>query len=285
MIVGDESLAISGYYTLYLIGMFGLYLTIRIKGGSVLWVVVPMVAIYSTLMILDAVVDLGNRAMGISTNPNLMAALLAFSVFFLRRRWKWLIPLALAAILCTGSYWAVGALVVCTAVGIYRKEIRVDRWVAISSSVIVILALLLVSLSGAFQSVWNMGKIEYMTSLIAEGKVEEAEHAAVGRLATYKNALREASIVGNGLYLTEYEIPWSEPVHNVPLMIFDEIGPIAAVAWLVTMGYTIRKSRKYRYPILAMFLISATGCYWFWTWTALGTYYWLSMGLVSNEVL
>ena len=281
-IIGGEGLNTSGTYMLYLLIMFGLFMTVRIKGESVLWIVVPIVIVYGTCVLVDEVMNLGFRASGLSGNPNLIAAMLAFCIFFLRGKWKWLIPLALAAIVCTGSYWALGALVVCGLFKLVRPGLHLGEGLFGFTSGLLAVVVVLLLVLGAFGSVWNVDKVSNIFLIAkSEGFVEGID-SATHRLDDYRYVRDNFSFFGNGL-LNASQVTNYRVIHNVPLMIADELGILAALAWLFTMVFGIYKVPKYRLVLLVMLLISVTGCYWFWHWASLGTCYWLTMGLVSKE--
>jgi len=310
-IVGNEPIESKLILAVYTFLMFLFYLVIRQKGQSVLWFIVPTLILYSLNAIVDEVINsttLCNlRAHGLSTNCDTLAALLVFCIFMLRGKWLWLAPLGVIAILLTGSYWVVGGIVVAGVVYIVLNH-RNFKWiyskVSVTIASVVILFCVVGLSTGVAQKIWQIGVVKevltgsnYPSIGGSSFNVDKGTTTILSRFDSWTArlsfvtfALSRFSWVGNGYFNNDEDVfnqpvvdklKGSMPIHNVPAMILDEIGPFAALAWLITMGYGIYKSKRYRYVLIAMLVTSCTGQYDFWYWTSLGSYYYLTMGLVS----
>lgn len=115
-----------------------------------------------------------------------------------------------------------------------------------------------------------------------------------GRFPAYERVLQNVDIFGHGFTLTHYRVddsgvPLEEMdreaqgiAHNVPLVIVEQIGPIAAAAWLVVTIYCFKiSSRKMR----IMWVIVASLCVFdHYIWTTIAPYWWLLIGITLWEV-
>jgi hypothetical protein len=289
--VGHEAIDDKVLLSSYLLLMIAFYFTAKQKGESLLWFVIPAVVLYSINAIVDAGLHPGIRAHGLSTNCDTLASMLVFCVFALRGKWVWLAPLAITAIMLTGSYWALGALVVTGIVYIIleRKKFRwFNRMMGVTVMVVVVLIVFTVAgfSTGIAQKIWNTERVESILQAGAPSAVVENFDKQTARLSYYKYAIDTFSWLGNGgsdskILLPEFN---ETKLHNTPAMILHSLGPFALIAWLVTMGYGIYKSKKYRYLLIAIFLAGLIGSYDFWHWSSLGSYYFLAIGLVGNEL-
>jgi len=288
MFYGSESVSTSSMYFLLLLFMFGLYYVATIKGPDLLKFAGPAVLLFGTTTIVDGLWGVGTednfRASGICGNCNTVAALLCVLVFMLRGKWKYLTPAALLAIVFTGSYWALVATTLACAFGLVTK--RID-WKSRMSLVVV--ALLVVTVVAGF-GVGKFSKV-WQTDRVIGGD-------AGPRLGVFKEALLDASILGHGFQPNSHQeldddlslVPneesrYGQPVHNVPLMIMDDLGILALVAFLVAMGYALYKTRRYKLALLALIVVSFTGQFDYWWFNALMPVYFVVMGVVSWEIL
>jgi len=99
-----------------------------------------------------------------------------------------------------------------------------------------------------------------------------------GRLPVYKQSVNEASMFGHGYAIYNAQ-DYHKKVHNVPLVIVDQIGLIPALAWLgVTLYCLVRSKHKYLWiGIIVLGLFNHT------TWTVFAPYWWLAVGLMAYE--
>jgi len=294
--VGSEPIGDRVLLSSYLLLMIVFYFTAKQKGESLLWFVIPAIVIYSINVIADGILHFGSRARGLSTNPDTLAAMLMFCIFMLRGRWVWLVPLGLAAIMWTGSYWAFSGLVVGGIVYLISKR-KEFRWNSrFARMLIVCLVLFCVFIGAGFatgmaERLLSLERITIVTQDVNSPAdlIRNIDTATYGRLTFYKYAFVDHfSWLGNGLNNVDNS-PFVEGIgrmliHNVPSMVMFELGPLALLAWLVTIGYGIWKSKKYRYVLIAILTLSVFGGSEFYTWYTFGSYYFLTLGLVGCEM-
>jgi len=95
-----------------------------------------------------------------------------------------------------------------------------------------------------------------------------------GRLPLYRQAIETASVTGHGYALYNKQ-DWYPKVHNVPLVVLDQVGILAAIAWVIVTGYCLFKSR-YKYLWLGLITL---GLFDHITWTVFAPYWWLIVGI------
>jgi hypothetical protein len=295
--VGSEAIGDKILLSAYFLMMIGLYFTAKQKGETLLWFAIPAIIVYSIDVIVDGLfVHYGIRARGISTNCNTVAAMLMFCIFMLRGRWIWLVSLALVAIALTGSYWALSGLAVGGIAYLVAKR-RELKWSNRITKLVIVCAILMCLMVGVGFSIGLGQKLFGFNRISAAGQnimssgnvLENLDSLTYGRFTFYKYAFVDKfSWLGNGLNNVENtaEVPGIGHmlIHNIPSMVMFELGPLALLVWLITIGYGIYISSKYRYVLVAVLCLSVFGGSEFYQWYTYGSYYFLTLGLVGNEI-
>lgn len=99
-----------------------------------------------------------------------------------------------------------------------------------------------------------------------------------GRLPAYQRALEEVSFFGHGFDRYSYQLQTGDVVvHQMPLIIVDQIGVLPALAWLFITGYLLYRSR-YPYIWAAVLAFSALD---YMLWTLFGYWWWAIVGVSS----
>jgi len=106
--------------------------------------------------------------------------------------------------------------------------------------------------------------------------VIERENPLVGRVRVANEAMSDIKPFGHGYSITEFSI---ETVHNVPLIIVDQIGILAALAWLAILGYCLIKT-KWRYAFIAILAMSIFDHY---IWTQVAPWWWAIAGVSTVD--
>lgn len=90
----------------------------------------------------------------------------------------------------------------------------------------------------------------------------------------YKTAVAEMSPLGHGYEMTKFN---KRTVHNVPLIIADQIGPVAAVAWLFIMVFGLIKTR-WKYGFACVLTLGVLDHF---IWTQIAPYWWVLAGVAT----
>ncbi len=291
-----DQIGSSIFFFVVMVFMFLIYVTALNKGHNLTWFAVPIICILSVSVMYDGLdrilhhEDFIGRATGFSDNTDQVASILAVCIFLLRDRWKWLAFPAMATILLTGSYWAVMALLGCAFVAICKREVSLSKqFLTALGTGILILLMIVVTSDSIRDRIWQEEKVRDV--------IEERDLRAADSLDTrayqYESVIQNFSFVGHGFYLetnkdgdilTE-QGRYGINIHNVPMLLLDDIGLLAALAWIFVTLVAIWVSKRYRYALLAVFIMSVTGSADWWWFNLWMPFYFTLIGLVSLEVM
>jgi len=285
---GSEGLSTSLMYFVLLVIMFLVYQVARIKGDELLKFIGPATALFSISILIYEMQYWGSRSSGICANPNTVACFLVVAIFLLKDRWRYLIPVAFAAILCTGSYWALFALAVTFIVKFCMGNVKIRSFVTVVIAILLVLFVFLYFTTDLGIIAWQRDTTE---TIVKEG--EDNVGAFDNRIRQYRGVIENISIQGHGLQpnaatednVVSKESRYGEPVHSVPLMILDDLGIIALISWLVVMLYSIWKCARYRYALIAMFVVSCFGTFDYWWFNSLMPFHFLLIGVAAWDIL
>ena len=198
--------------------------------------------------------------------------LLGMAVFI--HRWRWILAsLSIAALVATGSPEALFALAVLAVAILIRRD-----W---SKKIIVVCVLLLVGVILAVGLGYWDSTYTYVKSVITfETTVREAS-AIQYRIDTIVEAMQNIKPLGTGYNLTNYD---KTIVHNVPLIIIQQLGyfgVIAALAWLWVSIYCLVKTRlKYVWLI-----ILSLALFDHYIWTQMAMWWWVVVGISTAGIV
>ena len=261
--------------------MVGLVLASALIGKKLL-VLLPFIVItLSVAAIVGWISDRG-RVFALDLNPNVVASFLCVAIFLLTDKWKLLIPVAVVAILFTGSYWGalglLAGLAYLIATGQFSKQLA---YLLLISIAVAILGFTFFDLG----STWNTADVR---TVVSDGSVTSVGELDT-RLNQYEGAVENISVLGNGIILkyinedgTKLSVRYDDPVHNIFLKTLDDYGP-AALAILVTLlGYLFYKAKTYRVVLVALVFSSLGDYCWIW-YTSLMVWFFVIVGLASRE--
>lgn len=258
-----------GFVSLLMMG----YLAARICGKDILWVTGPAVILLSLAVIIRAGLS---WPIWITTyNYNLVVAIMILGTILCPWRQKWLlIALVLPSIFLTGAsigLVAIGAIVI---IMILQRD-----W---SRKILIPLALVGALIVGAVSAGFAQSAYE-RTHKIATESTNGGEITLGGRVDGYKFALEEFTLLGHGYAPQRTDAPKIDirSIHNTPLRIFYELGPLAMGAWLFIMFFGILKTRwKYVFGV-----ILALGMFdhMMWTWLAPLTFIILGVSTMDDN--
>jgi len=217
--------------------------------------------------------DFGNYAMAMRL---LVFGFLASTHIRPSRRW-WLLALVAVALVFTGAEEVLLVGAILGIVVLVRKDVS-RRLLAVSAVVVVLVLALLPS--GIPQQLFLRGggpmqMEERLDALFAGGLNKATGH----RLEIYRRVIDNIAPFGHGYYVTEFGGVWDKhTAHNVPLVITDQVGPLAALAWVWATVYMAWRT-KWRYlfiGILAMSILDHA------LWTQAAVWWWAAVGVASG---
>lgn len=200
-------------------------------------------------------------------NYNIAAHALLLGVVLSPAKYRYiLLPVALLGVFFTGAEEGVFALFVLAVAILVRRDF--SKKMVYTFGALAIIAALIVPLD-VFNNMWGgaVTKLEVAGSGDPQAASGYRWENVIGAISTIK-------ILGNG-----YEqISGPQTVHNVPLMILYQMGPVAALAWVWAMGYGIFRSRvKY-----AFITVAALSMFDNIMWYTLAPYTWVLWGIASQ---
>ena len=258
--------------------LFALYLAARILGRELFYPLAVGAAIGSLGIILHHAVYPGVSTGGFIFEFNFDIAtgyiLLGAALFVHRWRWQ-LASLAIVALLMSGAPEAVFTLGVVGLFGLFRKD-----WSRKVVPVAVVLVLLLIAglATGLLQGAYSYVRDSITQTPTAHYTSPDGEHRLVSPLAIRWLVIRDAMTnirpLGEGYGLTNFT---PHTVHNVPLIIIQQLGwpgVLAALAWLWVTIRCLRKTR-WKYAWVAIIALSIFDHF---LWTQLAPVFWILVG-------
>jgi hypothetical protein len=109
--------------------------------------------------------------------------------------------------------------------------------------------------------------------------VNQADSITNGRVSLAENGIKNISLFGSGYRFMPS--PGDGTIHNVPLVIFQQVGPTAAAAWVFVTIYSFIKSR-WKYAFVALFALCLFDHF---MWAHVGAWWWILIGMSSFSTI
>ena len=249
------------------------YLSARICGKDILWITGPIVIMMSLAVVIHAVTNWG--AWEVSYNYNLVVAIMILGTILCPWRRKWLlITLILPSIFLTGASIGLVAIGIILVIMIFQKD-----WSKKALAPIALLGLLVI---GAVSTGFAQAAYERTHTIVTES-ANGGEVTLGGRIEGFKFALQEFTFLGHGYAPQRTDQPNIDirSIHNTPLRIFYELGPLAMGAWLFIMFFGILKT-KWKYAFGAILALGMFD-HMMWTWLAPLTFIILGVSTMDDK--
>ncbi len=259
--------------------LFALYLLSRRMGKDIFIAFVPFVVVVAISVIAAGIVNPGVATGGLISNYAASAGFLVFGTVVSRFRWQWVLATVAFTALCF-----VGTLEAVFIVGVMGIAVLVRRDVNRRMVAAVTVGVLLVGVW------WALGHLvplyEGNSNLAAIGDAlssGELSDAALDDITTDRwwgvvNAAQNLNVIGHGY--TMMTAPDSHMVHFVPMTIVDQIGPLAAIAWLWVTVWCFIKT-KWKYAWIAVMAMSVFDHY---VWTQFAPWWWVLVGVSAASM-
>lgn len=229
---------------------------------------------------------------GATGNSGLAGTLLGLAIpvgfLVLPGKWKWLLIIPLVGVFFTGDHWTWIALAVVFIIALVRQEVLLltntqkflPKGLVLPALILVILVLVGLQV-GFFERLYRASDILATITGKAPTEISEKISTLSFRTTVTLDALKNTAPLGHGVQFDttkEENNRYNGMVHNVPVMIWDDLGPLAGLAWIFLIFRAIVKSRTNRYVLLYIFIASLFG-YWFWWPLGLSFFTWLVLGM------
>ena len=250
------------------VALFAAYVAaVNLKGE--LKLLVPIVMIGCASIVACNLLE-GVRTGGIysSGNYNLATGAVVMGVVLIKSKYQWILVTAvLVSLLFTGAEEALVALTVIGLTLLARRDW--SKKILLPFGVLVIVVVVGV-LNGLVPQFWDAvpSRVEALT----QGDVGTA---TTERSTGWEEALTTVKPLGHGY--EPFNVRWYS-VHNVPLRILREVGPIAAIAYCFLMVYCLIKTKR-KYIIVALI---ALGLFDHFLYTQLCVYTFVAIGIAMR---
>jgi len=252
--------------------LLGVYvLGVNSSEKSTKWLGVAVVVGCVSVAILSLVTK-GRSGGMYSPNPNVAIGAITMGTLLWRHKYQWiLVTVALVGLVFTGGEEALVVIAIVGLAVLVRKDWSRKLLIPIGITTVAVALCILVG-----QQIWST------TTARLEGITQNNLDVAInGRLDAYELAISNIKPLGHG-----YEPLNVSPksIHNVPLRVLYEVGPVAALAWLWIIGYGLLRSRA-KYIFVAILALSLFDHF---MWTSLSTYMYFALGAsatVTNDLV
>lgn len=247
------------------LALFAVYVTARKLGASLFRWLMPFVILGAVIAIVLGMLNPGipaSQTNGLITNYCACAGFLIFGTVVNQGKWQW----ALAALVLVGVFF-IGALESVFILGVLGIAVLVRRDFSKHFLIVAGLLVLLVGLwavLGHLVALYTGNNNLSVLNNIVSGTTPLTYNTAIdltsGRWEPILNAIRDIHFFGHGYTLS---LVSGGIVHNIPLIIVHQIGPIAGLAWLFVSIWCLVKT-KWKYAWIALLAMCIFDHY-FWT--------------------
>jgi hypothetical protein len=258
---------------------FGIYLVARIFGKDMFTPFLWGIGIYAVYLIVCTILFYGVLNPSI-VNYHLGGELLVFGAIVCRVKKQWLLLTVVGiGLFFDASEIAWFAMILVLIVMIVRKDFDKKMFIPIGVTIFV-------AVIGIFP--FNYTKLYYGRALnsvsVAITNTEVVSNIDLppirgsgflniitdDRYYIMQEQIPKFSILGTGYQMYPQNYTLNEPIHLVPLIIVQQVGYAAAIAWLIVTIVVFRKT-KYKYAFVAIFGIclfdhsiwTELACWWF----------------------
>ena len=259
--------------------LFTSYLVARRLGSSIFWMLIPFVIIGTIISIASGIMNPGEETGGMITNYCASAGFLIFGTVVNQGKWQWtLIMVALIGVFFIGALEAVFICGVLSITILVRRDFS-KQFIIISCILVGLMGLwaLLGYLTPLYEGNQNLAVLFSLFSGNSILDTSTLTALTTGRWEVIVREMMNISFIGHGYSLSTVG---GGIVHNIPLIIVHQIGPVAGIAWLFVTVYCAIKT-KWRYAWIALMAMCVFDHYF---WTQFGAFWWCLIGVstVSN---
>ena len=267
---------------LFMSSMFGLYVISRQYGERALNFFMPVVIAGAVSVIIQAIVTKGGENAGIFSEYATAAQFLVFGwIVSPRKHQWWLASIVLMGLFCTGAEEAIFYVAILGVVILIRKDWGKKILLPIGILGIVIL---IATPFGLTQKLYSRGVDMVQSAYVALtdktlSPVERdvlLDEATNGRWTNGWRLHRPVKPLGYGVNIAQH---YKTIPHNIVLLVIDQLGPVAAMAWLAVMVGGLRKT-KWAYGFVALILF---GVFQPYVWTKMAPWMWAMTGTAATS--
>ncbi len=265
------------------IALFAVYVASRKLGIALFRILIPFIILGAAIAIVLGILNPGIPASmtnGLITNYCAAAGFLIFGAVVNQGKWQWiLVVVALVGVFFVGALEGVFVLAILGTTVIARRDF---------SKRLLVIAIVLSTLAGIWIALGNLeslyhgnGNLQVLSNIIT-GRTPLDYNSVVnltsGRWPPIVNAVQNIQLFGHGFSLSTVG---GQVVHNIPLIIVHQIGPIAGLAWLFVTIYCLART-KWKYAWVAVLAM----CFWdHYLWTQMPPFWWALIGVSTASTI
>lgn len=244
--------------------------------------ILAFVAIGIVSGVVAGIVVPGSRDGGMLTNYCAAVGYLVLGGLLLPRKWLWIAAgPVLVAIFFLGALEGVFIIAVLLFAALLRKDW--SRKALLPLACLVIMVVVWTAIGNTRVTYQNAAKNVAGVEALATGDITQygsldstLNASLTGRWTYIVKTVHEVKAFGHGYVLNPVpQVGDRYPVHNAPLMVMDQVGPIAAIAWLWLALYCIVRT-KWKYLWIA---VLAASVFDYYIWTQFAPWFFLFLAL------
>ena len=264
------------------LALFATYLVARVLGRGIFFAFAPFVIVGVVSIVVGGLLSAGEPTGGFITNYCASGGYIIIGILLVLPRslprWPF-IMVALVGLFFVGALEVVFIISMLGIVVLVRRDFGRSLYILTGCVVVVIVVWWLLG----YLTPLYMGNsnIQYLWMAISGQSAidsELLEGMTSGRWGVYMTALADIRLLGHGLFLGVVE---GGTVHNVPLIIMHQVGPIVAVMWLFVSAYCLIKT-QWKYAWVA---VIAMGVFDHYLWTQFTPLWWALVGVSTNTTI
>jgi hypothetical protein len=261
--------------------LFASYIVARILGKQLFYMLIPFVILGSIIATVQGIFNPGvpaSIAHGLITNYCAYAGFLIFGVVVNKNKWQWLLCLvAVIGVFFIGSLEGMFVVAVLAITILIRKDFS-KKLLIVAGSLIILAGIFLALgyLTKLYEGNNNIAVLFNLFSNNINTNEQTMSDLRSGRWTVIIEAMKDIRVFGYGFSLSTVD---GGIVHNIPLIIVDQIGILGALAFSFVTVYCLIKT-KFKYAFIA---VIAMGIFDHYLWTQLTPYWWILIGIALTS--
>ena len=306
--VGTKTLMQAGGSIVFALYLVGIYLSARILKEALFRPFLYITIIVSMSCVVMGLMHFGVKTGGLAspTNYDMATGLMVFGLLVsaVKHQW-WLSAVVLAGLVFTGAEEAIVAIVVLAVAVLIRRDWSKKLLLPVGVITIIVIGGLLLPhnahrmtlekpelLVQIIKTPTGYVHINSLSTIVYDGqeyreqkivtKAEALDYLSGYRYLKYWR-ISELQPFGYGYNISNFNDDANRGAipHNVFLVITEQVGLIAALAWLFVVGYCLVKTR-YKYAFIGLLALAVFDHYY---WTQVAPWFWALVGVASASLI
>lgn len=257
--------------------LFAGYLGGRLLGRDLFAPFAVAVVVEAVSCVVYGVINPGHHTGGIigPANYDMAAGFLIMGtlVSAVNKQW-WLAAVALLGLFFTGAPEAMLGVGVLFIVMLVRRDFSKKMLLPVGLTVAIIAGWFATGYGQQLYAYAEWAVVTVFTDAEHPASASIKETPITGRIRLMKESLEDIKPFGHGYYITEFT---NKTVHNVPLLIVNQVGILAALAWLWVTLFCLVKTR-WKYVFVVVLVL---GMFDHYIWTQVAPWWWGMVGVAT----